>query len=310
MIPLTRTIPKPLLPLLNQPILDWITSSLSEAGIREVGVVVSPGFPSDLLETLNCECFIQKKTNGMGAAILEAEDWLDTDSFVVCAGDSFFPSTFVRELLDLHNNQCPSVTIATEKATWAEMTTRSCVILDQHGNVSRIIEKPTLEQATGNLAAAPIYVFRQNIISELKKAKPSPRGEIEVQTGIQSIIDKGKKVTYTESPRWIHLTSLRDLFDANMRLLDQKASNIEKSITRTANIFSPVAIAPSAEIANDSVIGPRAVIGQRVTVISMIELRDVLVLPNTIVQASYTNGILWPEGFISMQTDSRETKQI
>jgi len=90
--------------------------------------------------------FIQEQPLGMGNAILEAESWLDTEFFLVCAGDSIFYSDSIKKMIDLHLNKKPDVTIATEIATHEEMTTRSCVVHDNNGFVKQIIEKPKLDE--------------------------------------------------------------------------------------------------------------------------------------------------------------------
>lgn len=307
MRPLSVTIPKPLLPLLNRPLLEWSISSLHQAGIQEIGVVISPTFPQERLASFECEWFIQEKPLGVGAAILEAEDWLDSPSFLVCAGDSVFSSDFIQKFLHLHLEESPAVTIATEVAPWPLMGTKSCVVLDHQGYVQYIIEKPTKEQARGNLAAASIFMFEQSVLTKLKAAQPSPRGEIEVQATIQSLIDQRGRVASMESTRWLHLSDPHDLFDANMRLLEEeKTSNSETASVEQANRLFPLAIASSADLAEDVIIGPRAVIGERVRVASGVELRDVLVLPDTAVQTSYSNGILWPGGFLSISRDAEK----
>ncbi|MHA2233421.1 MAG: sugar phosphate nucleotidyltransferase [Candidatus Hodarchaeales archaeon] len=302
MRPLSNSFPKPTLPLLNQPLLEWIVDSLFEGGLEKVGVVISPDFPLEQLSSLDCEWFIQKNPLGVGDAILQAEEWLDTDSFLVCAGDSVFTAEFIREFRHFHINKSPTVSIATEIAPWPIMGTKSCVVLDQRGYVKRIIEKPTKEQATGNLAAAPIFVFRQTFLNELKTAMASPRGEIEVQETIQAIIDRGGHVASMESPRWIHLSSPRDLFAANMRLLDQIPTDPKAILTTAAKCISPVAIASSAKIAESAEIGPRVVIGERAKISSGVKLSNALVLPETIVQSSFSNGILWSESSLSILT--------
>jgi glucose-1-phosphate thymidylyltransferase len=307
MRPLSTIIPKPLLPLLNRPLLEWSISSFHQAGINEIGVVISPAFPQERLASFNCEWFIQEKPLGVGTAILEAEDWLDSPSFLVCAGDSVFSSEFIKKFFRLHLQESPTVTIATEIAPWPLMGTKSCVVLDPQGDVQYIIEKPTKEQAIGNLAAASIFMFEQSMLTELKTAQPSPRGEIEVQATIQSIIERGGRVASMESTRWFHLSDPHDLFYANMRLLEEKeTSNLENMSTKQTNRHSPVVIASSADIAEDVSIGPRAVIGERVRVASGVELRDVVVLPDTRVQASYSNGILWSGGFLSISREAEK----
>lgn len=306
MRPLSNSIPKPLLPLLNQPLLECIVDSLFEAGFEKVGVVISPDFPLEQFNSLKCEWFVQKNPLGVGDAILQAEEWLETDSFLVSAGDSLFTAEFVRKFLHFHINESPVVSIATEIAPWPIMGKKSCVVLDQRGFVKRIIEKPTKEQAIGSLAAAPIFIFSQNFFSELKILQPTPtRDEIEVQTAIQSVIDKGAKVASIESTRWIHLSTPRDLFEANMRLLDQIPTDPEALLTAAANYISPVAIASSAKVAESAVIGPRVVIGERVKISLGVKLSNVLVLPDTKVQSSFSNGILWSENSLSMLTKSK-----
>ncbi len=93
--PLTYTVPKQLIPVANKPILLYVMDDIRNAGIQEVGVVVSPETGDQIKEALCQSCadlrftFIQQEQPlGLAHAVKVSQDYLGDDSFVMYLGDN------------------------------------------------------------------------------------------------------------------------------------------------------------------------------------------------------------------------------
>ena len=91
--PLTNRRPKPMVPVRNQPLLEYVIEAVSAAGIDEIVLVV--GYKRDRIQQhfgdgddwgVTIEYVVQEKQLGTGHAVLQAEAVIDGD-FLVLNGD-------------------------------------------------------------------------------------------------------------------------------------------------------------------------------------------------------------------------------
>jgi UTP-glucose-1-phosphate uridylyltransferase len=94
MLPITKALPKEMLPIGRKPIIQYILEELASVGVAKALIIISDdkemikkyfGDGRDL--GLKCEYLVQRQMRGSGNAILEAEFWTDHKPFVVAWGD-------------------------------------------------------------------------------------------------------------------------------------------------------------------------------------------------------------------------------
>lgn len=94
MLPITKALPKEMLPIGRKPVIQYILEELASAGVTKALIIVSDG--KEMIEKyfgdgrnlgLRCEYLLQRQMKGSGNAILEAESWTDHKPFVVAWGD-------------------------------------------------------------------------------------------------------------------------------------------------------------------------------------------------------------------------------
>ena len=113
-LPITKAVPKPMLPVLDKPTIQYIAEELEDVGINEIIIVVSPGseviekhfgLANELEERLlsdnkqklyqialetrkyNVKFAVQKTANGLAGAILSAEEYVKDQPFALLLGD-------------------------------------------------------------------------------------------------------------------------------------------------------------------------------------------------------------------------------
>src|SRR5687768_10089365 len=122
--PLTRAIPKEMLPLGRKPVLEYIVEELVACGIGDVLIVVSPGkdsikayFEDGARYGIRISYTIQREMRGLGDAILHGEQWAEGGSFLAAFGDCLILSPNhapTRRLLASHESIGSFATVLTQ----------------------------------------------------------------------------------------------------------------------------------------------------------------------------------------------------
>ena len=289
MYPYSQTIIKPLLPIINKSLILHAIDKLLESGIRfkKIGIVVREG-EQQIPEIINksypeisFDYIIQDKPLGTGHAVLQLENLVKTKDFIVVAGDSLFPSTFIKDFSNLHKKECNSVTLALEKMSFEQMRYSSTVSF-RNGRVWDIREKPqTKEEILSNLNSAAMYIFSHSIFNALKKIQMSVRKEYELISAIKVLLHQEAKVGGSIVSRVLHISNSYDLWRFNREFL-------EKLNNRDPNgnlIGENVAIAKTAKITG-SIVGSQSQIADNVKLINSV------ILPKSIISRSFSNSLV------------------
>ncbi len=183
MLPITKTIPKELLPVWDKPVIQYMIESLVENNIKDIVMITSQWKTAiedyfdknheleeklknknkiDLLEKINKPknlaniCFIkQKELLWTGHAVLQAEKWIDDNYFILILWDSIFHPEIYKQALNLHQKTWEAVIVA--KKIPKEEVYKYWVLDIKDGKIIDMIEKPSVENAPANLIIPWIY---------------------------------------------------------------------------------------------------------------------------------------------------------
>jgi len=199
--PYTDVTPKPLLEVNGRATLDYVLCAVAKAGVERVCIVTSH-LEEKIFEyvgdgskwNLNITFAHQNELNGNGGALLSvSKDWIRTEPVVVVATDYILEENSLLELVEAHTQYNADITMSLKECPVEELTARSSVDVDSDWRVKRIIEKPKLEEIMSPYAASILFIFPSAIWEYLSKVKLSPRGEIEMQSAVQMMIEDGFK---------------------------------------------------------------------------------------------------------------------
>jgi len=239
LLPITKAIPKVLLPLGPYPLLHFIFEEAYNAGIREVVIITNwreeaikwyfEDFPEEaknelkrlgkehvlekikFFEDANIHFVHQEKLTGLAGAILEAKKFIN-DTFVVLLGDNLLieqnPGDFLKKLIRVHVSGKSTASFGVSPV---KDVTRVGVIdviktlkIDDAKAylVRRVVEKPKPEEAPSNLGVMGRYVFEPEVLDYLRKA-PMVSGELSETDAFTEMVKDGKKVIGVEyTGRW------------------------------------------------------------------------------------------------------------
>jgi glucose-1-phosphate thymidylyltransferase len=257
--PLTHTRPKHLFRIAGKPIIHYALENLREAGIREVGIVVSPYNQEDFRLSLNgfpgidLEYIVQEEALGLAHAVGVARDWLAGSPFVLYLGDNLFQ----RGITPFTQAFQPGVSAVIALVKVSDPRQFGVAVLDSGGHVVKLLEKP--KDPPSDLAVAGVYVFGPEIMDIIAALEPSARGEYEITDAIQGLIDQGREVLGREIEGWWKDTGRPgDLLDANRLLLVEQPSPVPvlKGHVSDSQITGRVVVEEGAVVRNSTILGP------------------------------------------------------
>lgn len=295
--PLTRNIPKVMLPIANKPILLHVIESAREAGIKEFVLVVGHSskyikdyFKDGSLIGVSIEYVHQEKQMGTADAVRAAKGIVD-DRFLVLNGDIIVTSAHIKKLFE-----CKSDVVMT--AIHVENPSDYGVFEVRDDHVIRIIEKSPYPPS--DLANAGIYVFPPSIFDAINKTPLSIRKEYEITDSLQMLIDQGMDVRYLAiSEKWMDIGRPWDLLAANeffligmipesrgeiepFATIKGKVSIGENSIIRNgAYIVGPVIIGKDCDIGPNCYIRPGTSIADKVRIGNAVEIKNSIIMSGT-----------------------------
>ena len=175
LMPLTANRPKPMVPVLGRPVIDYVKDAMVAAGLSEI--IVTTGYQGEQLvghvDTWDVPSRVNQEESPMGTAgsvRLLSEELKET--FVVGSGDSV-ASFDISDLLESHRKSGAKVTMALWRVD--DPTEYGIVGLSEEnqgnidsnltqGYISRFKEKPTADEAFSNLINAGLYIIEPEVM--------------------------------------------------------------------------------------------------------------------------------------------------
>lgn len=305
MRPLTFTKPKFLLPIAGKPALDHVLLLLKNVGINEIGMVVGYG-KEQIMERygdgsklgVKLEHLHQRKLLGTANAVSLAEDFISGENFLVMNGDTLVDQESLDTLLKRHEEMKSDATFGGIVTTIeVEKPEQFGIVFLDGDKVTEIVEKP--KKVKSKLANAGVYVFSPKIFDAIKKTKKSKRGEYELTTSIQVLINEGKKIGAFSLKLWTDIGMPWDLLVANEYFLKGQKGEIHGKVEHGAfienNVYvgegsrirsgsyieGPTYIGENCDIGPNCFIRPSTSIGNKVRIGNGVEIKNSIIMDNT-----------------------------
>lgn len=193
--PVTLGVSKQLLPIYDKPMIYYPLSVLMLAGIREIAIITTPEDQGQFKRTLgdgtqwgiNLTFIEQPRPEGLAQAYILAEEFLAGAPSVMVLGDNIFFGHGLPELLADAVGQATGGTVFGYRV--ADPERYGVVGFADDGSVQSIVEKPV--KPASNFAVTGLYFLDGSAPERAARVKPSPRGEMEITTLLESYLDEG-----------------------------------------------------------------------------------------------------------------------
>ncbi len=251
----SKSWPKPLLPVLDRPLMAHQFDLLRSVGIQEVVVVV--GHLGDQVRAtlgdgsafgVRLKFVEQTERLGLAHAVAQLAPHVDRP-FVLFLGDIHFEvENFESMVAPLRKGGDAQAVLAVKREPDLDALKRNFTVeVDGHGVVSRVVEKPTVP--VGNLKGCGIYAFHHTFFDAVKRTPRSAlRDEYELTDAVQVYIDGGARVMATEIVTAdLNVSYPGDLLDLNLRLLEARGEpnfvSAQASVAKDSHVSSSVVLA-------------------------------------------------------------------
>jgi NDP-sugar pyrophosphorylase family protein len=188
---ITIETPKPMLSVRGKPMLEHVLDGLAGVGIESFFLVV--GYRHEMIEEhfrnwrLPIEFRVQDPVDGTGSAARLAREFCGNEPFLFTYGDIICePQAYVRcgRELEEHPDAAAVLGVRDVDDPW-----QGAAVYEQGGRVTRVIEKPPRGTSTTRWNSAGLDGLRPVAFSYLDKLRPSARGEYEITTIFEMMLN-------------------------------------------------------------------------------------------------------------------------
>lgn len=262
--PLTNTRPKPLLPILGKPCVEYVIRSLVDAGVERA--FLTCGYRSqDMVDQLgngrqfglDMRFAFEDHPAGTAGAVKLLEKELG-GTIIVVSGD-VLADVDIRSLVAMHRRKGALATMALTTVDRPEEF--GIVGLDDDGRIVRFKEKPKTEEVFSNLINAGIYVLDKRALRDIPE---SEKYDFSKQL-FPKLLERSEPLYGMPIPGlWKDIGRPRDLLDANLRMAERKGNAVKvPGAACTGKIVASTFLARGCSIEGPAYIGEAAIIGSR-----------------------------------------------
>ena len=286
--PLTYTIAKPMLPLLNEPMIKHLTKQL-----KGMEIILAANYKKEQLEkffemeNINAIVNPEPKPLGTAGAVKNAEKYID-GTFLVLNGD-IISSLNIRNFIKYHKQKKAMATIS----LWPVKNVEEygVVAIEPDGRITKFVEKPPRRLAPSNLINAGAYCLEPDILDYIEEGKfTSMEAEI-----FPAVIEDGHPFYgFSFTGFWIDVGRLSSYIEANKILLKRAGKKfVAGENCRINGVVKQSSIGDNCFIdENSSVIS--SIIYSNVTVGKDVVIENSVIADNVVVErgATIKNSII------------------
>ncbi|MCX7923524.1 MAG: mannose-1-phosphate guanyltransferase [Clostridia bacterium] len=218
--PLTCNRPKPMVPIVNKPVMEHIIELLKKHQLTEVAATLQymPELIKDYFHDgkefgVNLRYYIENTPLGTAGSVKNAEDFLD-DTFVVISGDAL-TDIDLSKAIDFHFKKGSVATLVLKRVDIP--LEYGVVVTDNDGKITRFLEKPSWGEVFSDTVNTGIYILSPEVLSYFK-----PNEMFDFSKDLFPILLKENRPMYgfiTED-YWCDIGDLRAYNQAHIDILD------------------------------------------------------------------------------------------
>ncbi|NPV71661.1 MAG: NTP transferase domain-containing protein [Firmicutes bacterium] len=274
--PLTCNRPKPMVPVVNAPILQHILNLLKAHGITDV-VLTLQFMPTAIMNHfgdgsglgMRMRYVVEDSPLGTAGSVRNAARLLD-EPFLVLSGDALTDFDLTR-LYEYHVSTGAKATLALTRVS--NPVELGIVITNPDGSIRKFLEKPSWGEVFSDTVNTGIYVLDPSILQKVPEGRPFDFSKDLFPTLLAS---REPMFGLVLDGYWCDIGNLEQYVQAQIDAMDRKVNlaipgsgtsqgvwvSGEAAISQGAVVIPPVVIGDGARIAPGAVVGPHTVVGR------------------------------------------------
>jgi mannose-1-phosphate guanylyltransferase / phosphomannomutase len=278
--PMTASQPKPMLPVVNRPIMEHVLRLLRLHGFDETVVTVQ--FLASMVRNyfgdgedfgMRLQYATEEMPLGTAGSVKNAEDALRDEPFLVMSGDAL-TDIDLSELVRFHKDNGALVTVSLSRVP--DPLEFGIVITEEDGRIQRFLEKPTWGQVFSDTVNTGIYVMQPEVLAEV------PVGEVADWSGdiFPRLLDRGVPLYgWVAEGYWEDVGSHETYLKAQADVL---SGEVQAEIDGF-EVSPGVWVAEGAEVDPEAVLRGPVCIGDYAKIEAGAELREFTVIGSNVV---------------------------
>ena len=252
-LPITKTIPKAMIPIGAKPVMQLCVEECKEAGIDEIIIVATPNTMSrDIYDDYfhsrseNVKALLEKQGKmdrfepvqevldfpkitvieqdptlpyGNGSPIVTAKSFVENDdAFVVLYSDVILGTSDVKTLIDTYREHPEAKAVIAAQEMPEEVWNKfGMIALKENGTLSHIVEKPkTPDLSPSNLTSYGRYLLTPEVFEYLVPSNTGLDGELWTVDAITKLAENGDVIVAKSGGKWITTGDPKNYFMAHL----------------------------------------------------------------------------------------------
>lgn len=313
--PLTKSVPKPLVPIANKPVMDILFENLAQIGIKDV--ICNTYYMADkIIERytnnkfgINFNYVKEETLSGTAGGVKKCQFFFEKDStFVVLSADGL-SNADLKHGIDIHKKSGAIATIGIKQIPMEDVPHFGVVVTDKDGFIAEFQEKPSIEEAKSNFINTGIYIFDYKVFDYI----PEDTFYDFAKNVFPKLLAEHAINTFEVKEYWSDIGTIAQYIQSMHDLFEQKCYFDHAPIIHTkdgAYIAEDTRICDNVTFKGNSTIGRYSSIGKdckienciiwdNVTIKDGVHLSDCVIASNSVIETDLNSQIVGANEVIS-----------
>lgn len=305
--PLTLSRPKPMIPVANRPMIEYIVDKIKKSGYNELVVTLSylknqiKSLLSEKYPEMNINYSMEKSPLGTAGGVKNASKYID-DTFFVLSGDVLV-DVDLNDLLEFHRRKKALATMVLTPVD--DPSHFGIAVLDNEHQIVKFKEKPQASEVFSKIANTGIYILEPEILDYIDTAN---KGEIDFSKDVFPHLIENKAGIYgfIFEGYWNDVGRPKTYLQANYDVLNQKITPLPNGklmkegvgrlgdiwvgeyakIHENARLIGPVVIGDNCIIEKGAIVGKGTVLGENVHLEENSTVKGSVIFSDSIIQTN------------------------
>ncbi len=294
--PLTLQLPKPLVPIVNRPVMEHTLALLQKYGFNRIWAnlyhlpeLICDYFENIAEQNIELNYLVEKELSGDAGGVRACRNMLEDGTLLVIMGD-LVTDADLSYVMAQHKEKKALATIALKAVN--DVSQFGVAVVDKDGWIKEFQEKPDAKEAKSNLASTGIYVLEPAVFDFIPKTGKYGFGK----QLFPDLVNKGLPVLGVEiTSYWSDVGTFDQYRQANFDALDGK---IQLPLTGKHQRLSEadVWLGQNVKIDPKSVLSGKILLGNNVSIAEGVNLSGHVIIGNDCVienGVQIKDSIIW-----------------
>ena len=306
--PLTKSVPKPLVPICNKPVMDILLENLSSIGVKDV--VANTFYLAEQIVAryvknnlgINFSYITEETLSGTAGGVKKCQFFFEEgEDFFVLSADGVTNADLMKGM-EIHKKSGAIATIGVKPVKEEDIPNFGVVVTDNNGYITEFQEKPAIKDAKSNLINTGIYIFNYKIFDYI----PANEFYDFAKNVFPNLLKDHQINVFQVDEYWSDIGTLDQYRQSTLDLFENLYTFKHSEIHRAklgSYICGKTSLPHNIKFIGHSVIGDDCIIGKNVTlencilwdgveIADNVHLKDCVIASNSRVERNLTNHII------------------